>query len=62
MRFIVQKKPEKMSSQAFVIAHKYNSAMTKSPRKIWVINVMVVLVEDSDFVDQGLYLIVAYYC
>lgn len=61
MRFIVQKKPEKMSSQAFV-KHINNSAMTKSPRKIWVINVMVVLVEDSDFVDQGLYLIVAYYC
>ena len=45
-----------------IIEPKYNSAMTKSPRKIWVINVMVVLVEDSDFVDQGLYLIVAYYC
>jgi len=42
--------------------------MKKSPRKLWMINVMVVLVEDSDFgsgfVDQALYLVAGYwyYC
>ena len=38
--------------------------MKKSPRIFWVINVMVVLVEDSDFgsgfVDQALYLVAGY--
>ena len=42
--------------------------MKKSPRKLWMINVMVVLVEDSDFgsgfVYQALYLVAGYwyYC
>ena len=58
MRFIVRRKPEKISSQSY----KYDTAMKKSPRILWVINVMVVLVADSGFVGQGLYLIVAYYC
>lgn len=68
MRFIVQKKPEKMSSQAFV-KHINAIVLRKNhPEKIWVINVMVVLVEDSDFgsgfVDQALYLVAGYwyYC